>query len=98
MVVLTMIVALLSKVDVSDENTQSQNMFAGILVTAHIAMVLTGVTEAAFLVYSVQETDSPLPRPRRMPVLPVDGFASIRLNHGDEGFDYETSQRINEHV
>jgi len=97
MVVLTMFVALLTKVDVSDEGTQSQDMFAGILVTAHIAMILTGVTEAILLIYTVHETDSPLPRPRSRPVLPVDNFTSIRLKGGDEEGDSEDSKSKPEH-
>ena len=66
MVVVTiMCVTLLAKVDVSKEGSQSQALLAGILVAAHIAMVLTTtVAEASILVCSVRQRDSPLPRTR----------------------------------
>ena len=64
MVVVTMYVALLAKVDVSKEGSQSQALLAGVLVAAHIAMVLAVVAEASILVYSVRQRDSPLPRAR----------------------------------
>lgn len=74
MVALTMFVALLTKVDVSSEGTQSQNMFAVILVVAHIVMIATGIGEAICLAFSVKQRDSPLPRSRSTPSLPVDDF------------------------
>ena len=83
MVVLTMFVALLTKVDVSREGTQSQDIFAAILVTAHIAMVLTGVTEAVLLICSVQQNDSPVPRSRSIPVLPVETFSPVYDKRAD---------------
>ena len=78
MVVLTMYVALLAKMDVSNENYQSQVLLAGILVAAHIAMVLTAMAEAIVLVRSVRERDSPLPRARTNYVVPRDDFSSIQ--------------------
>ena len=75
MVVLTMYVALLAKVDVSGEGSQSQALFAGILVTAHIAMIFTAFLEAIVLICSIRQLDSPLPRTRSLPVLPVDDFS-----------------------
>ena len=77
MVVLTMYVALLTKVDVSNEGNQSQNIFAGILVSAHIAMILTAFVEAVVLIYSVRQRDVPRPRSRSTSscVMPVDNFS-----------------------
>ena len=60
MVVLTMFVALLTKVVVLRESTQSQAIFAVIQLTAHTVIVLTAVVEAFFLIYSVQQNDSPV--------------------------------------
>ena len=78
MVVLTMFVALLTKVDVSSEGTQSQNIFAAILVASHVAMVLMAVMEAVALIFSVQQHDSPLPKNNRGPVLPVEKFSTTQ--------------------
>ena len=78
MVVLTMYVALLAKMDVSNEGSQSQALLAGILVTAHTTMVLTAVAEAVILVCSVRQCDLPLPRTRTNHVMPVDDFSSIQ--------------------
>ncbi|CAN0133812.1 unnamed protein product [Ascophyllum nodosum] len=76
MVVLTMYVALLTKVDVSSEGNQSQNIFAGILVSAHIAMVLTAFVEAVVLICSVRQRDVPRPISRSTSscMMPVDNF------------------------
>ena len=85
MVVLTMYVALLAKIDVSNEGSQSQVMLAGILVVAHIAMVLTAVAEAIVLVCSVRQRDLPLlPRARRNYVVPLDDFSSIQSSSVDQ--------------
>ena len=78
MVVLTMYVALLAKMDVSNENSQSQKLLASILVVAHAAMVLTAVAEAIVLVRSVRQRDLPLPRARTNYVVPHDDFSSIQ--------------------
>ncbi|CAN0246469.1 unnamed protein product [Ascophyllum nodosum] len=75
MVLLTMYVALLAKMDVSGEGDQSQALFAGILVTAHIAMIFTAFLEAVILICSVRQLDSPLPRTRPLHALPVDDFS-----------------------
>ena len=64
MVVLTMFEALLTKVDVSSEGIQSQRLFAGVLVGAHVIMVLTVVVEAFTLICSVRQVDTPLSRSR----------------------------------
>lgn len=97
MVVLTMFVALLTKMDVSDEGAQSQVILAGVLVTAHIAMILTAVAEAFILIYSVQQTDLPLPRPRVQPVLPVDTFSSVCDGRFDNCLDDDNMQGKDQH-
>ena len=80
MIVLTMYVALLTRVDVSSEDNQSQRIFAGILVCAHLAMILTVTFEAIVLVFSIRQRDSPLPRSQIITVLPVDDFSSQRIS------------------
>ena len=81
MVILTMFVALLTKWDFSGERTQSQNVFAGILVIGNIIMVLIGIIEAVRVVGSVQQRDTPLPGLRTTSRCPVDSFPSIHSNH-----------------
>ena len=79
MVALTMYVALLAKMDVSNEVSQSQALLASVLVAAHIGMVLTVVAEAIVLVCSVRQRDLPRPRRRRTNyVVPLDDFSSIQ--------------------
>ena len=80
MVVLTMYVALLAKIDVSNEQGfQSQALLAGVLVAAHIAMVLAVVAEAIVIVCSSRQRDLPQPRRRRINyVTPLDDFSSIQ--------------------
>ena len=79
MVALTMYVAVLAKMDVSNEVSRSQALLAGVLVAAHIAMVLTVVAEAIVLVCSVRQRDLPRPRRRRTNyVVPLDDFSSIQ--------------------
>ena len=79
MVVLTMFEALLTKVDVSSEGVQSQRLFAGVLVGAHIVMVLMAAFEAFTLMCSVQEVKTtPLPRRRSSSITVIieDGDSS----------------------
>ena len=83
MIVLTMVVALLTKVDTSNEDLQSQNVYAVVLVTAHTAMVLTAVTESITLTFSVRQHDSPMPKNSRVPVLPVENFSALQRNPVD---------------
>ena len=80
MVVLTMYVALLARIDVSNESSQSQALLAGVLVAAHISMVLVVVAEAIVLVCSAQPRDLSQPRRRRINyVTPLDDFSSIQF-------------------
>ena len=55
-------VALLLKVDVSDEQGSSQKVFEAVLVFAHVCMVLTIVLETIAIAYSfrVEQIDSPV--------------------------------------
>ena len=73
-VMLTIYVALLAKIDVLKEGYQSQALLAGVLVAAHISMVLTVVVETIVLVCSVRQRDSPLPRRQTNYVVPIGDF------------------------
>lgn len=53
-VFLSMYIALLSKVEVTDLRAASQEVFAGILVAAHICLVLAAVVEASITAYSLR--------------------------------------------
>lgn len=53
-VFLSMYIALLSKVEVTDLRAESQEVFAGILVAAHICLVLAAVVEAAITTCSLR--------------------------------------------
>ena len=64
----SMYVALLLKVDVSDENHSSQEMFGVILVGVHGCMILAVMVQAMVLAMSLRSTkhlEDPRPRPRR---------------------------------
>lgn len=67
-VFISMYTALLSKVDVSDERADSQEVFAGILVAAHACMVVAVIIETIVIFYSWRRTEGPVcrngPRPR----------------------------------
>lgn len=60
-VFLSMYVALLFKVDVSNESQRDKNIFAGILVAGHATMVLLVVVEIIALVGSVRSRNARLP-------------------------------------
>ena len=65
----SMYTALLSKVDVSDERANSQEVFAGVLVAAHACMVVAVIVETVVMVFSMRRTEGgPVsnngPRPR----------------------------------
>ena len=70
-VVLTIYLALLAKIDVSNEGGSPQ-LLTGVLVAAHIAMLLVLVAEAIVLVFSVRQRDSPLPITRTSCITPLD--------------------------
>lgn len=59
-------IALLLKVDVSEERSESQEVFEGILVSAHGCMIAAVVAEALTLACSLREgrREDPSPRPR----------------------------------
>ena len=96
MVVLTMYVALLARIDVSNEGSQSQALLAGVLVAAHIVMVLAVVAEAIALVCSVRQCDSPQPRKRRINyVVPLDDFSSIQSYSVDSRSSQQKGPGIN---
>ncbi|CAN0597971.1 unnamed protein product, partial [Laminaria digitata] len=62
----SMYVALLLKVDVSNERSGSQKVFEGVLVAAHLAMLLTVIVEVGVMACSLRETvrERILPRSR----------------------------------
>lgn len=73
-VFVSMFVALLLKVDVSDERTSSQKVFEAVLVAVHVCMVVAVVVEAIALSFSlscsfcplrVGQRENSLPRSRR---------------------------------
>ena len=55
----SMYMALLSKVDVSDERDVSQEVFAGVLVAAHACMVVAVVLETAMIFHSMGCREGP---------------------------------------
>lgn len=59
-VFLSMYVALLLRVDASNESQQAQDIFAGILVAAHATMILVVFIEAFALVYSLRRKEDDL--------------------------------------
>lgn len=61
-VFISMYVALLSKVNVSDERAESQEVFAGILVVANACMVVAVVVEAVVIFCSMGGNERPVPR------------------------------------
>ncbi|CAM9468153.1 unnamed protein product [Ectocarpus sp. 6 AP-2014] len=54
-VFLSMYVALLLKVDVSDERASSQEVFEGVLVAVHVCMILVVLVEAAVQAWSLRQ-------------------------------------------
>lgn len=60
----SMYVALLVKVDVSNERVRSQNVFAGVLVGAHACMIAAIFVEAIVLVCWAAVNEDPQPRSR----------------------------------
>ncbi|CAM9458195.1 unnamed protein product [Ectocarpus sp. 8 AP-2014] len=56
----SMYTALLSKVDVSDEQSASQEVFASILVAAHACMVVVVVAETVVIVLSMRRQKGPV--------------------------------------
>lgn len=83
----SMYVALLRKVDVSDEQASSQEVFGAVLVAAHVCMVLVIVAETCALMGSswagrVQQRDEPAPRPHRAKVVLRRTSESASVNGG----------------
>ncbi|CAM9152222.1 unnamed protein product [Ectocarpus fasciculatus] len=62
-VFLSMYVALLLKVDVSDERASSQEVFEAVLVAVHVSMVLVVLAEAAIQAWSLREERRALSAP-----------------------------------
>ncbi|CAM9126201.1 unnamed protein product [Ectocarpus sp. 6 AP-2014] len=61
-VFISMYVALLSKVGVSDEGAVSQERFAGVLVAAHACMVVAVIVETVAIFCSMGRNEGPVPR------------------------------------
>ena len=90
----SMYVALLLKVDVSDERADSQRVFEAFLVTVHTCMILVVVVETVVLTWAlkVQQLEEPSPRfragkafsGRRRDVAPIDGDFVSEDFYGEE--------------
>ncbi|CAN0297003.1 unnamed protein product [Pylaiella littoralis] len=88
----TMFLALLLKVDASDEDSQSQVVFAGVLVAAHAGLVLTIVAQAVLSVKGglVAIRDRPIAKRS----IRRSGFAQVQDGARDDAS--EGSQRSTE--
>eukprot|EP00904_Undaria_pinnatifida_P003224 jgi/Undpi1/12902/HiC_scaffold_7.g02568.m1 len=60
----SMYVALLLKVDVSDEKSGSQKVFEAVLVAAHVGMVLAVIAESGVMMCSLKETVREISSPK----------------------------------
>lgn len=79
-VFLSMYVALLLRVDVSEERDSSQRVFAAILVTAHACLVLAACVEAVVLTLSVRQREEPVSKTRSKQISPF--FEEFAPSHG----------------
>eukprot|EP00752_Nemacystus_decipiens_P002289 g2167.t1 len=90
-VFVSMYVALLLKVDVSDDRAGSQEVFEAFLVTAHACMVLAVVVETAVITWAlkVEQLEEPLePRFRRGKSLSFrKKEREIAPAHGEDGLE-----------
>lgn len=70
----SMYVALLLRVDVSQERTVSQGVFAGVLVAAHVCMIVAVVAECCIMAWSLKEKQarqaSVVPKPSSTEIPP----------------------------
>ena len=86
----SMYLALLLKIDVSNENTKRQKTFEVILVAVHGCMILSVFVEAVFMVVFLRaekQREDPNPRPRHSSKFRVKIEASLR--EGDYDGKYE---------
>lgn len=84
----SMYMALLLKVDVSDERAESQAVFAAILVAAHVFMVFVVVVEAIVMACSLREVaEEEQPRPRGLNLRSVIRGRGASLPQALEHFD-----------
>ena len=75
-VMMSMFVALMQKVNTSDDDSLSQNVFAGILIVANCIMILAAGAEACGMCFlSIKEMNIPVrstpPNQRILPISPV---------------------------
>lgn len=89
-----MYAALLLKVDVSQENTQSQAVFSGVLILAHVLTCSTVVAHAKFVTqqwgYGKNVFESDLPSAQN--VTPTEGHSRGRATRTLAGFYTEEHQ------
>ena len=87
----SMYLALLLKIDVSSENTKSQNTFEAILVAVHGCMILATIMEAVLMaavsLRAERQREDPNPKPRHLSKFRVKIEAS--LDEGDDDGKYE---------
>ena len=69
----SMYTALLSKVDVSDERAQSQEVFATILVACHACMVVAVIVETVIIFWLMGQKEVPVPRDGPWPRVHCEG-------------------------
>ncbi|CAN0353583.1 unnamed protein product [Ectocarpus sp. 6 AP-2014] len=79
-VFISMYVALLRKVDVSDESAESQGVFAGILVAAHACIVVAVIVETVVIFCSMGQNEGPGPRDGPRPRVHREGSFPPRNN------------------
>lgn len=84
---MSMYIALILKVEVSDERASSQRLLAGVLVAAHICMVLAVIAEAVVMSCSVRITSSDEPRQRFATRIPFRVGKNYHKTHGVLDFD-----------
>ena len=94
-VVASMYVALLLKVDVSDERSSSQKVFEAVLVAVHVVMVLVVVAETVVMgsALRAEHREDPLPRLRSS----GEGFNNDK-GGDEEGPHWEAHNPFADHV
>ena len=84
LVTISMYLALLLKVDVSDEDSGSQTIFEAILVTAHVCLVVAAVIEAMAMACTSRKTRQ-RPHPIMRTVCPWNAHGSLVVHDSNSG-------------